>query len=365
MAKTYVQRIAEVVAQKHNLSMKDAETFVSAMFAVAHEGMEQDKLVKIKGLGTFKVVAVKSRESVNVNTGERIVLEGHDKVSFTPDTAMKELVNKPFAQFEAVVLNDGVDLEDIDRQQEEQPKAEQPAEGSLVEEKREEENPVQEQEPVEQPTVKVPIEEPLQNERPKDAGQRGEHECSAKEAEPTDEQEEEHEDAHPQEDVAFQKDDSEDVVSQEQTTDGDSRSAHRRMWALLMLGVLIVAAVIGYFWYNQKQNETALPPLPKSMTERAKPIAAKKNIAKPAALPDTRAAAVARANQDPRVRIGGYDIVGIDTVITLRGNQTMHSYCRHTLGKDMIVYFQALNGKDSMSAGEQMRVPKVKFRTSN
>jgi len=114
MAKTALQLIADTVAKKHKITVKDAEKFVSAMFDVMNEGLKTDKLVKVKGLGTFKVQAVKPRESVNVNTGERVLIEGHDKVSFTPDATMKELVNKPFAQFETIVLNDGVDFTDID-----------------------------------------------------------------------------------------------------------------------------------------------------------------------------------------------------------------------------------------------------------
>ena len=114
MAKTALQLIADTVAKKHKITVKEAEKFVSAMFDVMNEGLKPDKLVKVKGLGTFKVQAVKPRESVNVNTGERVLIEGHDKVSFTPDATMKELVNKPFAQFETVVLNDGVDFTDID-----------------------------------------------------------------------------------------------------------------------------------------------------------------------------------------------------------------------------------------------------------
>jgi DNA-binding protein HU len=114
MAKTALQLIADTVAKKHKITVKEAEKFVSAMFDVMNEGLKTDKLVKVKGLGTFKVQAVKPRKSVNVNTGERVLIEGHDKVSFTPDATMKELVNKPFAQFETVVLNDGVDFTDID-----------------------------------------------------------------------------------------------------------------------------------------------------------------------------------------------------------------------------------------------------------
>ncbi|MDY6248282.1 MAG: HU family DNA-binding protein [Prevotella sp.] len=99
------------LAEKHSLSQEEVERFLSQMVHVMGEGLRSDKTLKIKGLGTFKVVPVNARESVDVNTGERIRIEGREKVSFTPETAMRDLVNKPFAQFETVVLNDGVDFE--------------------------------------------------------------------------------------------------------------------------------------------------------------------------------------------------------------------------------------------------------------
>ena len=99
------------LAEKHSLSQEEVERFLSQMVHVMGEGLRSDKTLKIKGLGTFKVVPVNARESVDVNTGERIRIEGREKVSFTPETVMRDLVNKPFAQFETVVLNDGVDFE--------------------------------------------------------------------------------------------------------------------------------------------------------------------------------------------------------------------------------------------------------------
>lgn len=114
MSKSNISRLAKSISSKHGLTQAEAERFVSKMFEVANEGLHEDKLLKIKWLGTFKVTPVKDRESVDVNTGERIVIEGRDKISFTPDNILKEIVNKPFAQFETVVVNDGVDFSDID-----------------------------------------------------------------------------------------------------------------------------------------------------------------------------------------------------------------------------------------------------------
>lgn len=114
MSKSNISRLAKSISSKHGLTQAEAERFISKMFEVANEGLHDDKLLKIKWLGTFKVTPVKDRESVDVNTGERIVIEGRDKISFTPDNILKEIVNKPFAQFETVVVNDGVDFSDID-----------------------------------------------------------------------------------------------------------------------------------------------------------------------------------------------------------------------------------------------------------
>lgn len=115
MSKISLSDLAQRLAEKSGISLQEAELFIRKMFDVANEGLQSDKLVKMKWLGTFKVMAVKDRESVDVNTGERIIIEGRDKISFTPDNILKEIVNKPFAQFETVVVNDGVDFDEIDR----------------------------------------------------------------------------------------------------------------------------------------------------------------------------------------------------------------------------------------------------------
>lgn len=106
--------LIDMLTSKMGLEVAEAEAFITAMFKVVNEGLKEDKLVKIKGLGTFKLTKVSARESVDVNTGERIVIEGREKISFTPDNYMRDLVNSPFSQFETVVLSDGVDFSAID-----------------------------------------------------------------------------------------------------------------------------------------------------------------------------------------------------------------------------------------------------------
>ena len=114
MSKSSLSVLAKAVASKRGLTQVEAERFIATMFDVAGAGIQEDKLLKMKWLGTFKITSVKDRESVDVNTGERILIEGRDKISFTPDNILKEIINKPFAQFETVVVNDGIDFSDID-----------------------------------------------------------------------------------------------------------------------------------------------------------------------------------------------------------------------------------------------------------
>lgn len=397
MAKTYVQHLAEVVAKKHNLSLKDAEEFVAAVFSIAHDGLEEDKQVKIKGLGTFSVKAVKARESVNVNTGERVTIESHEKVSFTPDKVMAELVNKPFAQFETVVLNDGVEFDDETPQKEQKEDTveqevaskEEPKE-SIVQEttpspaipesaeksdstepsdtlaEEPEEHAAEEFEATPSPDAREST-ETLESSEPSDPGTEEPEETAAEEpveapspdiSEPSKEQDSpKPSDSGTAEQEETPTEETDDSTSTKQT---EPSSSHRRIWVLIILGLLIVAAVVGYFYYNIEQDRKPLPPLPKEMVEGKHSSVPVK--AKPQAV-DSTALLLEKANNDPRVRAGAYNVVGIDTIVTLRTSQTMHSYCKHTLGELMIVYFQALNGKDSMSAGERMMVPKVRYKS--
>ena len=145
---TNIKDLARFLVEKHGIKLADAELFISLMTEIINEGVHRERQVKIKGLGTFKLTSVSSRESIDVNTGERIVIEGRDKLSFAPDNAMKELVNQPFSQFETIVVNDGVELEDEYKEQvEETAPAEEKKD--IVEEKAVEEVEFPREEPVE------------------------------------------------------------------------------------------------------------------------------------------------------------------------------------------------------------------------
>lgn len=125
--KLNIQDLIDLLAEKHGMSKKSADSFVKEFFQLIEEALEKDKYVKIKGLGAFKLIDVESRESINVNTGERFEIQGHTKVSFTPEPALKDIINKPFSHFETVVLNDDTVLEDtpIDNGNEDEEETEQ------------------------------------------------------------------------------------------------------------------------------------------------------------------------------------------------------------------------------------------------
>ena len=149
MGKISIQELANVLIEKKHLNKRDASLFVSAMFDIVQQRLETDKLVKVKGLGTFKIIDVEDRESVNVNTGERVLIEGHGKITYVPDALLKELVNKPFSQFETVVLNDGVDFEDVPTTSTDEPEVEVDTEPIV------EPEPVVEPEPIAEPEVTI------------------------------------------------------------------------------------------------------------------------------------------------------------------------------------------------------------------
>lgn len=161
MSKVNVTELAQALVDKHKLSKSDAENFIQQMFAVANDALGSDRQLKVRGLGTFKVLRVKDRESVDVNTGERIVIEGRDKITYTPDAILRDIVNKPFAQFETVVIADDVDFTDINNES----GVTENAQGQVVEEA---------VEPVSQPTEDTVIQPTAEPVEPKETSEQEE-----------------------------------------------------------------------------------------------------------------------------------------------------------------------------------------------
>lgn len=161
--KLTLQDIVDLLSEKQGISRKEAELLVRSMFDLIEEALTTDKYVKIKGLGAFKLTEVDSRESVNVNTGERIEIQGHTKISFTPDATMKELINKPFSHFETVILNDGVLLNDTpDETQETLEAEEKPVEKAIIEETKLEEEVIIPENQKESPVIEEDTPEEVQ-----------------------------------------------------------------------------------------------------------------------------------------------------------------------------------------------------------
>ena len=341
--------IAKIVAKKNKLEAKSVENFLSQMFSVIDEGLHADRQVKVKGLGSFKITDVKSRESINVNTGERVMIEGHSKVTFTPDSAMKALVNKPFEQFETVIVNDDVDiaaLEEVDETASEQP------EETIVE------APAAKEKMVEAPVVKeTVVEKSVAAAVPPVAAVASlvqePQETSAQEDEKTPEQVTEE---APEVQIETVKAAADEVVEQPETELKTTSTSMRWLLAAL-LGVLIGFA-LGYFIGRQaarSDKEAAGAGAVVADTLTTDSVATP--VEKPADALD-----LDKMNADPRLKYCAYDIVGVDTVITLHKGQTMKSYCNSTLGAQMIVYFQVLNDTTELGEGSAMKVPKVKVK---
>jgi len=433
MAKILIADLAKEVAKKHKLPQKETEQFIANMFAVVAEGLQQDKLVKVKGLGTFKVTQVKPRESVDVNTGERVLISGHDKVTFTPDSLMKELVNKPFAQFETVVINGDVDFAAIDAanptvETEDVTVETDPADDAAVADELTNEPEEVQAEPEEVTTEpeeiaaepEEPAEEQSQEAEPTQAV---EQEDIAQPASTTVESGEEAPE-EPQTAAADAETESEDggerpVASalmggqpepvaptvppdadgemaapseattapsaeapssylserDEQPADEPAEGEPSRRNLLLPLLAAVIMAVIGFaagYFVGKGASATAdgqPQVVARQDSAAAKTQADSAQQAKPAVNTEATAAPAASGetleamNNDSRVKLGAYRIEGIDTVITLGSGQTMERYCRtQGGGSGFLVYYQVVNGVDSLGEGAKMKVPKLSLK---
>lgn len=380
MAKISITDLAGVIAKQRKLSTKDVEKFISAMFLVVDKGLDADRLVKIKGLGTFKVTSVKPRESINVNTGARVVIEGHDKVSFTPDTSMRDLINKPFAQFETVVLKDDVDFSDIEHDNSDEEKRESVASNTEKEVQKEKTISSNEEEIAPQDMVQENVLE-IKDDK----------EDSPVTA-PTDNIVVSGEDGNPN-DVIERRESStitsntntyergENVMVEQANVDEEefvdtqewvSRSQYKHSIIIgvlsavicLFIGLLVGIYILGDFNHDKvAKSEFATPQV--TMADKDSMTNAKVNPApgiKTSANKTEDEVDFDKMNADPRVKMGAYNIVGIDTIITLKSGQTMKSYCRSTLGSGMLCYFQVLNDTTELGEGAKMKVPKVKVK---
>ena len=290
--KITLQDLINLFGEKQGMSKKDAELFVRSLFDLIEEALATEKYVKVKGFGTFKLTEVDSRESVNVNTGERIEIQGHTKVSFTPDTTMKDLINKPFAHFETVVLNDGVEFEDTPVEvpdtlddtpevivpvvettevveipvPEEIPEEEVAPEIVVTEEPEviEEPEAVEEQEMVEE--TLVPKEAPVQEE------------ATLEEPQPTITEVAEEEKPESIEEKPSEEEVVETIVEEKVVEESKEKSINRILWGVIVVLVLII--LFGAYWMFLRPTDTPevtpAPPVQEEQVATPAPIAEEK-----------------------------------------------------------------------------------------
>ena len=370
MAKTVIQIIASALAKQYKLSAADGATFVDTFFAIISDELKKGNQVKIKGLGTFKVQRVKPRESVNVNTGERVLIEGHDKVSFTPDAAMKELVNKPFSQFETVVINDGVDTKELEKIPTEEENANADSNSSedipnVVEEKGQPE--IEEEEKVSE--VEDRKDELVIEQIPDTSNAKVEKLVDDK---PNIEKvETEQPKSEPKQDKDNTKEDLESSDSNIESYVDNKENSILKIVAVIAIIVIACLGVVlwvkfGGINLSKPTGKVAIHQVesPKKKVDNAAKVIQKDNKRDTTIIKkvEKRDDSYAEMNNDARIRYGAYNIVGVERVIVLRKGQTMASISRRTLGADMIGYFQVLNGRNSMEAGDTLKIPRVELR---
>lgn len=490
MSKFSLNTLGKLLADKSGLSQVEAELFIRKMFDVCNQGLDADKQVKIKWLGTFKVQATKDRESINVNTGERFTIEGRDKLTFTPDNILKEIVNKPFAQFETVVVNDGVDFDEIDEKFGEEQTEDAPAQvidfldeektatpnpevvviGSETEKEKEAEDELAKQIAIEQAKLERLKQAQLEQERiQKEKLEKEKQEQERLEQERLEqerleqerleqkrlEQERLEQERLKQERLEQERLEQErleqeklelaqqqqalkavvepavpasDESEEEEEEEESSNSHHIVIPRYLVVAVcLIVVALIGgmgWFAFNYGQMTAQRDHLAMQLNQYHQ-TPAKKVPAKPAAAPlsqeqklrqkamedsirmaktaeavklaeksDEESANTEKAKQaeakakaeakekakdkdeekaaskiassqydkDARVRTGAYRIIGVAQTVTVGTGQTLEQISTRYLGSGMECYVEALNGKNTVKAGQKIKIPKLELK---
>ena len=342
--------LASLLAEKHGISHKEAEMFVSLLFDIAKGALHAQKQVKIKGLGTFKLTSVSSRESIDVNTGQRILIEGRDKVSFTPDAAMKNLANRPFAQFETVILKDDVDFTDIDKKYDEKVEEEAlPTEESVQETPVVEETPIVEEPVVEEPIVEEPAqEEPIVEEPPVAPMQAAfvDVENNTQEDNVINEESEDYEDE-------MERKRSEELAKKL------SRSNSIIIGLAVALVLLLAYGLYSINSLNKKMDDrdSKINQLTEEVTKSKK----NEQVAK-----DELTKQIMLFNNDERVRRGNLKIVGIEKTVTAVAGQTLKSISRDNLGPNMEMYLEAVNpGVRMVLIGQEIQIPKLEPKNAD
>ena len=412
-----VNDFARELSEKYGLSLSDASDFIGAMFDVVNEELDDtDSSVKIKGFGTFKVSAVSARASVDVNTGERIIIDGRNKISFTPEVLLRDRVNRPFVQFETVVLNDGVDFSEIDDEMDElsdsvietepqgaqlSPTAptDQPTDQSA-----DQPTPTEQPQgvqlsptaPTDQPSPSEPASKVVNTEEHRDMARR----LMAPKSEPIDDDNNKADEEKSANDI--DESDDEGIVI------GGCKQRSPRMMYVLTIASFVILVSIGigmYFLYQRieeknhvidrletrlyAQQDTAVAVEPQCVVsdtiasndalkaadahtaenikkEKKDSVRASNSKAATGSTAVMSAAPTATTpsdyNYDVRVRTGAYIIVGVAKVVTVQPGQSLASISKAYLGEGMECYVEVLNNCHTVKAGDKLKIPEVKLK---
>lgn len=387
MNKLTLNNIAKVLVEKNGLEPKEAMMFTTAMFDLIHDRLNEEGIVKVKGLGTFKMIRVEARESINVRTGERVLIDSHAKITFTPDAVMKELVNKPFSQFETVVLNDDVEFTDMKSEETTDETNNSEQSESLVDVVSEGETPEPAPEPAPEPVAEPtpePTPEPAPVVAPEPVAEVAPEPAPVVAPEPTREV--------PEPTVPSADEESEENTSAVQTCyeeDEEESHWHRNIgWAFLVLVLMAASAVGGYLYgVGQIPSQTAMADTVSAV--KVNPVVtdtlvndslkADSVAVKTEAKHEDKAASEEQpqektsqnlhdkyAEMDARVRTGAYKITGLDREVKVRAGDNLKRIARRELGSDdMVCYievFNKMNASAELKEGQTIKIPALKLK---
>ena len=412
-----VNDFARELSERYGLSLSDASDFIGAMFDVVNEELDDtDSSVKIKGFGTFKVSAVSARASVDVNTGERIIIDGRNKISFTPEVLLRDRVNRPFVQFETVVLNDGVDFSEIDNEMNELSDSviETETQGGqlsptaptdqLTDQSADQPTPAEQPQgvqlsptaPTDQPSPSEPASKVVNTEEHRDMARR----LMAPKSEPIDDDNNKADEEKSANDI--DESDDEGIVI------GGCKQRSPRMMYVLTIASFVILVSIGigmYFLYQRveeknhvidrfetrlyAQQDTVVAVEPQCVVsdtiasndalkaadahtaenikkEKKDSVRASNSKAATGSTAVVSAAPTATTpsdyNYDVRVRTGAYIIVGVAKVVTVQPGQSLASISKAYLGEGMECYVEVLNNCHTVKAGDKLKIPEVKLK---
>ena len=383
MNKLTLNNIAKVLVEKNGLEPKEAMMFTTAMFDLIHDRLNEEGIVKVKGLGTFKMIRVEARESINVRTGERVLIDSHAKITFTPDAVMKELVNKPFSQFETVVLNDDVEFTDMKSEETTDETNNSEQSESLVDVVSEGGTPEPAPEPAPEP-VAEPTPEPAPVVAPEPVAEVAPEPTPVVAPEPTREV--------PEPTVPSADEESEENTSAVQTCyeeDEEESHWHRNIgWAFLVLVLMAASAVGGYLYgVGQIPSQTAMADTVSAV--KVNPVVtdtlvndslkADSVAVKTEAKHEDKVASEQQpqektsqdlhdkyAEMDARVRTGAYKITGLDREVKVRAGDNLKRIARRELGSDdMVCYievFNKMNASAELKEGQTIKIPALKLK---